>query len=198
MKKILTLALSGLLLFSACSSGVSQAEYDTVIAERDALQDQLSSMKIDLANAQESISQSADSNSVMQQNESNILTSLDATAIMVMLSDAELPIDTASSVTYDQNTDENGLLGRPNQYTSKVNFADTRYPDDPTGCTIEVFNNEDDCIKRANYLEAVTSSTSVFGQYIYRRGNVLFRLDYDIPPLDAKQYEEAFYSLDLS
>ena len=52
-------------------------------------------------------------------------------------------------IVYTEETDTNHLLGRPNQYTSKVNFADTRLEQpedktDPAGGIIEVFKNAKD------------------------------------------------------
>ena len=61
-------------------------------------------------------------------------------------------------VVYSEETDINELLGRPNQYTSKVTFEDLRVPqtnknldpeyfsqeeiNEPQGGTIEVFESE--------------------------------------------------------
>ncbi|HEY7092736.1 MAG TPA: hypothetical protein VH393_06135, partial [Ktedonobacterales bacterium] len=47
-----------------------------------------------------------------------------AAQIVAALKTKGLPI--TDSFTYDGNTDLNKLLGRPNQYTGKVNFRDSR------------------------------------------------------------------------
>lgn len=101
-------------------------------------------------------------------------------------------------VVYTADTDTNNLLGRPNQYTSKVNFADNRisqefvYENDAKGGTIEVFANEEDMKNRKEYIEKISSSASMFAQYIYSKGNVLLRLEKELTPEQAKEYEDVF------
>lgn len=114
--------------------------------------------------------------------------------VVDFLADNELPI--GKVVVYDANTDPNGLLGRPNQYTSKVNFEDTRHPIDTFGMTeqemqeqmdtfddpwmfdpvnsIEVFENEADMKSRKSYLEGLTQGSSRLGEYDYANQYVLF------------------------
>lgn len=104
-------------------------------------------------------------------------------------------------VVYNEETDTNKLLGRPNQYTSKTQFADDRISqdgvenNDALGGTIEVFNNETDMQKRKDYVESISSQASMFAQYIYSKGNVLLRLEKDLTPEQAKEYETAFYDI---
>lgn len=101
-------------------------------------------------------------------------------------------------VVYTEETDSNNLLGRPNQYTSKVNFADNRISqeyveeNDAKGGTIEVFNNKTDMKKRKEYIEQISNSSSMFAQYIYSKGNVLLRLEKDLTPEQAQEYEKIF------
>lgn len=101
-------------------------------------------------------------------------------------------------VVYTADTDTNKLLGRPNQYTSKVNFADNRISQEfvdennAKGGTIEVFANKEDMENRKEYIESISSSASMFAQYIYSKGNVLLRLEKDLTPEQAKEYEDAF------
>lgn len=98
-------------------------------------------------------------------------------------------------VEYDENTDVNGLLGRPGQYTSKINFAITTLeqtdPEDPKGGSIEVFSNEKDAEERYNYVQSITQSSPLFAEYDYLEGCVLLRIDYDVAPSDEKLYEDA-------
>src|SRR5665648_949177 len=47
-------------------------------------------------------------------------------------------------VVYTEETDTNKLMGRPNQYISKVNFMDSRVTDSKKGGSIEVFSNAKD------------------------------------------------------
>ena len=67
--------------------------------------------------------------------------------------DYSLPI--TQELTYTEETDGNGLLGRPDQYTSKTSWNDENdvdevqmcndYPDDDyRDCTVEVFENKSD------------------------------------------------------
>lgn len=114
-------------------------------------------------------------------------------------------------VVYTEETDLNSLLGRPNQYTSKVTFEDKRLEqtnlsldskyftqeeiNEPTGGTIEVFKTEEDLIKRKKYVETITSSMSALVEYSYSDGIYLLRLNKDLTPSQAKEYEEIFYSI---
>lgn len=112
------------------------------------------------------------------------------------------------TVTYNEETDLNKLLGRPNQYISKTTFEDTRLEQkdnneflteeekaEPVGGTVEVFNNSDDMEKRKTYIETISSSMSLLNQYIYSKGNVLMRLEHDLTPTQAKEYEDLFNSI---
>lgn len=110
-------------------------------------------------------------------------------------------------VIYNSETDLNKLLGRPGQYTSKITFEDKRIKqtnanldkelsteaeiNEPTGGTIEVFENEKDMKNRKNYVEGF-STTAMFSQYIYSKGNALLRIDGDLTPEQAREYEALF------
>ena len=103
-------------------------------------------------------------------------------------------------ISYTEETDSNQLLGRPNQYTSKVSFADTRVeqPEDksnPVGGSIEVFESEEDATARKEYVEGIASKMSVFSQYFYLYKNILLRIDHDLTPAQASEYESAFKEL---
>ena len=108
-------------------------------------------------------------------------------------------------VVYTDETDLNKLLGRPGQYTSKVTFEDTRLEqknkdldddmfsaeerNEPTGGTIEVFNNPQDLKKRKDYLESVTSMFSATVEYSYSNDYILLRVGHELTPTQAKEYE---------
>lgn len=108
-------------------------------------------------------------------------------------------------VVYTEDTDLNKLLGRPGQYTSKVGFEDKRLEqvnanneflteeerNEPTGGSVEVFDNEKDMLSRKKYIESFSSSP-MFSQYVYSKGNALLRIDGKITPTQAKEYEELF------
>ena len=102
-------------------------------------------------------------------------------------------------VVYNEETDLNELLGRPNQYITKINFEDTRiednvYLDEDTmlGGTIETFNNNTDMKNRQQYCEAISSRFSISNQYICGNDYALLRIDNELTPSQAKEYEEAF------
>jgi len=126
---------------------------------------------------------------------------LSADEVLQGLKDNEMPI--GESVAYTAKTDPNDLLGRPDQYTSKVMFKDTRLKPDPiskkfdvqNGGSIEVFKDEDDARARAKYLKELTKSFSPFAEYSYREGTVLLRLSHRLTPKQATEYEDALKDL---
>jgi len=117
---------------------------------------------------------------------------LTAEEVIAKLQEAGLPI--TNVVVYDEKTDLNGKLGRPNEYTSKANFSDPAHEDDDKANpdnTIEVFATEADAKTRADYVESVSKGTA-WAQYIYQIGVYVIRFDYDVLPSDAQKYEDAF------
>jgi hypothetical protein len=121
-----------------------------------------------------------------------------ADEVLQELKDRELPV--GESVVYTAKTDPNDLLGRPNQYTSKVNFTDTRLKPDPiagekfdvqNGGSIEVFENKNDAIRRKEYVESIGKGFSPISEYTYREGSVLLRLSHRLLPKQAAEYENA-------
>lgn len=119
-----------------------------------------------------------------------------ADEVLQGLKDNDMPI--GESVAYTAKNDPNDLLGRPNQYTSKVTFEDTRLKPDPmankfdvqNGGSIEVFENKDDAIRRKEYVGDIGKSFSPFSEYIYREGTVLLRLSHRLTPKQAAEYED--------
>lgn len=115
------------------------------------------------------------------------------------LKKAGLHVDGA--IVYTDATDTNKLLGRPNQYISKVNFADTQIdqaqtdPDDPIGGTVETFNNASDLQARKEYVESIEKKIPATMEYIYVNGNYLLRVSKQLTPAQAKEYETAFMAL---
>lgn len=115
------------------------------------------------------------------------------------LKETGLPIGRIT--VWDEKTDLNGLLGRPNQYIAKADFEDTRLEQFSTnlnGGTVEVFANEQDCEARYSYLEAMSDpSLGVIGvnEYMYKGERVILRVSFDFTPSEAKEYEDAFNSL---
>lgn len=109
--------------------------------------------------------------------------------------------------TFDESTDPNNQLGRPNQYIDKASWPDKRidpkfetdgYYDsdiDPTeykGGTIEKFRNSSDLNRRYTYIKNITLNAPMLNQYMYKKGLFLMRLDKDFTPTQAKEYEKEF------
>jgi hypothetical protein len=128
-------------------------------------------------------------------------TALNAVLVLRRLERAGLPI--GSYVNYTAATDGNHLLGRPGQYVSKVNFQDKRIDPkdalDPTditaGGSIETFDNEDDAQRRYDYVHAISTGSSLFAEYEYLRGTVLFRISNILTPNQAAEYERALKTI---
>ncbi len=131
------------------------------------------------------------------------LTTMTAGEIMTQFQDAGFPI--GEMVVYTEETDTNNLLGRPDQYTGKASFEDSRIEQPEAsiegedavmiGGTVEVFENADDATARKEYIESVTSGVAVLAQYMYQYKNILMRIDSDLTPTQAAQYEAGLNSL---
>jgi hypothetical protein len=106
--------------------------------------------------------------------------------------EAGLPIGQVTALTPEN--DPNQLLGRPGQYTGKVQFEDTRVNDGDSnplalGGSIEVFANPNDAKRRAEYVQAITTSSSLFAEYSWQVDSVFLRLDNAFTPTQAAEYE---------
>jgi hypothetical protein len=111
-------------------------------------------------------------------------------------------VKTASlSGTVTAANDPNHLLGRPNQYTSKVTFTDSRIKasdvagtekgDVERGGAVEVFGKPADAAARAKYIQAVAKSISALAEYDYVHGSVLIRVSHYLTPKQAAAYKTA-------
>lgn len=102
-------------------------------------------------------------------------------------------------IVYDEKTDKNKLLGRPNQYISKVNFADSNIEqidnEHPNGGSIETFNKVSDLKTRKQYIESIIKTSPNFTEYMFVNGNYLLRLSKDLPRDQVDKYKEAFMSI---
>lgn len=117
--------------------------------------------------------------------------------VMKKLAAAGLPV--TLTVDYDETTDPNKQLGRPNGYIDKVAFTDSRIkPDDvldsdegsvELGGGVEVFASEREAQTRADYIKTVTAGTPALTEYGYVKGGVLLRLSHQLPPVQAAEYE---------
>lgn len=109
---------------------------------------------------------------------------------------------------FNEKTDPNQQLGRPNQYIDKVSWPDPLidqkfesdgYYDsdiDPTeylGGTVEKFKNQADLNRRYNYIKNIHLNMPMLNEYMYKKGLFLMRLDKAFTPTQAKEYEQKFY-----
>jgi len=101
------------------------------------------------------------------------------------LKNAGLAIDNVEVTTAEN--DKNKLMGRPNGYTSKINF---------TNGSIEVFVNKEDATNRKEYIDSIGKKMPLVAEYSYiNDANTLLRIDKKVVPDDAKKYEEAFMKI---
>ncbi|MFF7600445.1 hypothetical protein [Streptomyces mirabilis] len=108
--------------------------------------------------------------------------------------------------TVTAESDPNHLLGRPNEYTSKVTFSDSWVSavqvtgadpgDVERGGAIEAFANPADAKARAAYIRGVAKSLPALAEYDYVHGSVLVRVSHYLTPKQAAQYESAAATLD--
>lgn len=106
---------------------------------------------------------------------------------------------------YDEDSDPNNLLGRPNEYNSKASFLDTRIEDPyggngyidggidtDMGGTLETFDTAKDAQTRTKYITDVTTSSGIGKMYMYTFCNAVLRVGYELKPSEAEEYEKAF------
>ncbi|MGW1464846.1 hypothetical protein ACWCPT_10935 [Streptomyces sp. NPDC002308] len=104
-----------------------------------------------------------------------------------------------------EDNDPNHLLGRPNQYTGKVTFTDSRIKADNVagadsgsvelGGAIEVFATAADSQARAEYIQTVTKGLPTLAEYDYVSGTVLIRVSHYLTPAQAAEYKAALAAL---
>lgn len=126
----------------------------------------------------------------------------DGAAVVDLLAAAGLPVKL--TVDYDESTDPNKQLGRPNGYQDKVAFVDARIDaaaviDDDEGSvelggSVEVFATEAEAQRRADYIKTVTAGTPALTEYGYVSGGILLRLSQQLTPKQAKEYEAALHA----
>ena len=106
-----------------------------------------------------------------------------------MFESASLPIENIEY--FDETTDPNGIMGRPERYVAKAQFDDPRSDDEPA-VTIEIFKNKEDLVSRLIYLSEVYDTYPSHQMYIYTRGLALLRTSFDLTPEEALEYETLF------
>jgi hypothetical protein len=176
MKKLLAIALSVCAVFTLASCGHTTKTNTTPAPTQ---------------SSPASVAASSAPSSAQQPEAAKIT---DAESVVTALADAGLPID--NIIVFTAETDDATLLGRPNQYTSRVKFADTRADQakdtSPTGGCVEFFNNSADADARYKYLDEIIKSIPMFAQYLYLTDNVILRIDGDLTPEQADEYKTAF------
>lgn len=127
---------------------------------------------------------------------------VDPGAVVAYLKGAGLPIGRVD--TYNSDTDPFKLAGRPDRYTAKVVFADTRFNKDACdkvkvlawdqcGGTVEVFNNAEELRKWKQAIVLAREQTpNAPPEYRYQKNLSLLRLGYVLTPEQAKAYETAY------
>jgi hypothetical protein len=125
---------------------------------------------------------------------------LDAPGELAKLKAAGLPIGATGVTTAE--SDGNHLLGRPNGYTSKVYWTDTRVDqsqvhatsvdDVKKGGSIESYPDAAGAQARKDYIVGVLKAAPILGtEYDYLAGASLIRVSGLLTPDQAKQYEAA-------
>ncbi|MCQ4043865.1 hypothetical protein ACFOSC_26540 [Streptantibioticus rubrisoli] len=125
--------------------------------------------------------------------------SLDAAGAFKALAAAVPSAKLTGTVTAEN--DPNKLLGRPNQYTSKVTFSDSRISKSDTqflkagdvelGGAIEMFPDPAAAKTRADYIQSVTKSLPALAEYDYQHSTVLVRVSHYLTPDQAAAYKAA-------
>ena len=101
------------------------------------------------------------------------------------LKEAGLAIENVEVTTAEN--DKNELLGRPNGYTSKINF---------TNGSIEVFANKEDATNRKEYIDNIGKKMPLVAEYSYiNDSGTVLRIDKKVTPDDDKKYEETFMKI---
>lgn len=106
-------------------------------------------------------------------------------------------------VVYDEQSDPNGLLGRPGEYIGKADFVDSRieanqnpYMTDvlKEGGTLECFDSRSACDARYQLLCSMSGpEMGALGvnAYLYKYETAIFRVSYDVTLSDAATYQTA-------
>lgn len=101
---------------------------------------------------------------------------------------ANLPIN--KPFHYDEANDPNELLGRPNQYTAKMNFKDPDTKD--VELSIEIFPSNERAEARCAYIESIGKASSILSKYCFVNRNAVLHIHSKMQPYRAAEYERAF------
>jgi hypothetical protein len=108
---------------------------------------------------------------------------------------ASLPM--SGIVAYDEESDPNDQIGRPNGYVAKASWYDERMERQSASpdCTIEIFANARDLTLRKRHLDQVYKTSPILSTYVFIHRNVMLRLPKALLPKQAAGYETALKSL---
>lgn len=169
MKKIVLFVLSAMMIISAAGCATKQASVQSTTEK--------------VVSSSQAVSSEANA--------------VDAQDIIDILKKKSKTI--GKTVSYTDETDLNHLLGRPKQYISKADFADTRLgqydPECLAGGTVETFNNEEDLKNRKEYIESLEGGSPAMSEYIVANGKYLLRLDHELTKKQAENYVSIFKTI---
>jgi hypothetical protein len=123
--------------------------------------------------------------------------------IVDALKTAGLPIGEVT--IYTAESDPNHLLGRPNQYTAKASWHDTRLPQ-PQNATlvqvsdgggIEAWPDADGAQNRMKYLQSLGKQLPIAVEHNFQKGALLLRVSKDLTPEQADEYRKAFEAISV-
>lgn len=119
----------------------------------------------------------------------------DLTADQIMTHLTQQVTTATLTLAYTAENDPNDLLGRPNGYTSKVAFTDSRIPaedvefSDPDaierGGSVEVFADQAGAQKRKQYIQTIAAELPFATEYDYVSGPILVRVSQELTPDQA-------------
>lgn len=123
-----------------------------------------------------------------------------AAQVVAAFKAAGLPV--GSVIVYTAADDPNHLLGRPNGYTSKTAWTDTRVPSSQTngepagsvdyGGSVEVYPTAAGATAREQYIQSAEKSMPIVGtEYDYVVGDALVRVSSILTPTEAQAYRTA-------
>ena len=103
------------------------------------------------------------------------------------------------ALVYDETTDPNDLLGRPNGYTGAASLTDSRATNSAgtggidLGAVLEVWPTPVDAQARADYIATLQKgNTLLSSEYHHLRSNVLLRVSGQLPPSVDATYAASF------
>ena len=120
-----------------------------------------------------------------------------------VVADLTTKVGTAkATIVYTAENDPNHLLGRPNGYTSKASFTDSRIKaseakDNSAGAvdlggSVEVYADEAGAAARKKYIDDLMKNAPILGsEYSYIAGPALLRVSQQLTPDQAAEYESA-------